>query len=177
MIHLCICIYIYIYILFWFLSLLGYCKILSVVSCAILWVLIGYLFSIQESVYINPSLVIIPLPPRDRYFFKAQFLSVALTISAPPRPPDAPVSSPCRQPLAWNELDLPGTSLLREAGPFGFYFSFNKRVWEAMVCSALALRWGCRRTRRCHLCHASFEGMATNYTVKYVVTMVASAGK
>ena len=113
---------------FRFLSFIGYYKILSVVSCAILWVLIGYLFSIQESVYINPSLVIIPLPPRDRYFFKAQFLSVALTISAPPRPPDAPVSSPCRQPLAWNELDLPGTSLLREAGPFGFYFSFNKRV-------------------------------------------------
>ena len=113
---------------FRFPSLIGHYKTLSVVSRAILWVLIGYLFSIQESVYINPSLVIIPLPPRDRYFFKAQFLSVALTISAPPRPPDAPVSSPCRQPLAWNELDLPGTSLLREAGPFGFYFSFNKRV-------------------------------------------------
>ena len=53
----------YISIFFRFFSLIGYYKILSIVPCAIQWVLVVYLFYIQYCVSINPKFLIYPSPP------------------------------------------------------------------------------------------------------------------
>ena len=53
--YLYIYIYIQIYIFFRFLSLIGYYKISSIVSCAIKQVLVGYLFYISQCIYVNPN--------------------------------------------------------------------------------------------------------------------------
>ena len=51
-------IYIHIYIFFFrFFSLIDYYNILSIVPCAIEQVLVGYIFYIQQCVYVNPNLI------------------------------------------------------------------------------------------------------------------------
>ena len=61
--------HIYIYIFFFrFFSIIGYYKILSIVPCAIKQVFVGYLFHIQQCVYVNPKPLIYPSP----LFFQAE---------------------------------------------------------------------------------------------------------
>ena len=65
----------YIYIFpFRFFSLIGYYKILSIVPCAIQWVLVGYLFFIKYCVYVNPKLLIYPSPPPPFPFGNHKFV-------------------------------------------------------------------------------------------------------
>ena len=60
-----ILLYIYIYSFFFrFLTHVGYYRILSRVPCAIQQVLVGYLFYIQQCIYVNPNLPIHPTTTR-----------------------------------------------------------------------------------------------------------------
>ena len=63
-IYICVYIYVYIYIFFFrFFSLVGYYKMLSIVPCAIQQIYVGYLFYIQQYVYVNSKLLIYPSLP------------------------------------------------------------------------------------------------------------------
>lgn len=96
---------------------------------------------------------------------------------------DPPASSLCCHPLAGNQLGLSGTSLLREAGPLCFSFSFGKCVREAlcvpgdgemlrllqgnkMAPVAVAPSWGLLE---------GTGGQDLNHTFQYFITRVAGA--
>ena len=48
--------------LYLFFHILGYYKILSIVSCAVPYVFVGYLFYTEYCVYVSPKLLVYPSP-------------------------------------------------------------------------------------------------------------------